>query len=189
MIGRILLLFNKGEIATHHLSNSVVLCAQEEPLPKALEAAKAKPAATYCTCSKPHGGKFMIACDDGKAEGCKEWYHGECVGVKEGEEPNVWNCALCKAAKPAGSHSYYKQINNVKYDRALLDQADAAVAGAGDGRVSEKDAQAIWDDAADGSHYTDCEKRTIAYIKANYKCTDKAIALFDKAEKDWAEKH
>ncbi|KAF8251952.1 hypothetical protein K440DRAFT_463144, partial [Wilcoxina mikolae CBS 423.85] len=32
----------------------------------------------YCICRKPDTGKWMIGCD-----GCEDWYHGECVKVKE----------------------------------------------------------------------------------------------------------
>jgi hypothetical protein len=34
----------------------------------------------YCICRKPDTGKWMIACD-----GCEDWYHGECVNVKEAD--------------------------------------------------------------------------------------------------------
>jgi hypothetical protein len=38
-----------------------------------------EPDKLYCICRKPYvNGVFMIACDS-----CQEWYHGECVGIKE----------------------------------------------------------------------------------------------------------
>ena len=41
------------------------------------------PERLWCICRKPHDNKFMISCD-----GCKEWFHGRCVGVtkKMGKE-------------------------------------------------------------------------------------------------------
>ena len=49
----------------------------------------------YCTCRKPCGGRFMIACD-----ACDEWYHGDCVDVEEGDAWNldVYRCPSCVAA-------------------------------------------------------------------------------------------
>ena len=36
--------------------------------------------------------------------------------------------------------SYYKTIQGIRYDRALLEAADERISGQGDGRISEKDA-------------------------------------------------
>lgn len=48
----------------------------------------------YCDCRQPHGGRFMIGCD-----GCEEWYHGDCVGIREADVPNTpdyrWYCKTC----------------------------------------------------------------------------------------------
>ena len=33
----------------------------------------------WCTC-EPENGCFMICCDV-RGEGCKIWYHGDCVGI------------------------------------------------------------------------------------------------------------
>eukprot|EP00117_Sycon_ciliatum_P040730 scpid73991/ scgid29883/ Death-inducer obliterator 1; Death-associated transcription factor 1 len=55
----------------------------------------------WCICSKPHGNRFMIACDK-----CAEWYHGKCVDVtkargrqieKRGED---WICPVCSGRSP-----------------------------------------------------------------------------------------
>lgn len=67
--------------------------------------------------------------------------------------------------------SYYKILNGVKYDRAILDDADRAVS---DGQVSFKEANYLWNLAADGPGITDTEKVTLTYIVDNYKCTKKA---------------
>lgn len=48
----------------------------------------------YCFCNKPSDGKDMIACD---GEDCKkEWFHFECVGLKEAPKSKKWYCKECK---------------------------------------------------------------------------------------------
>ena len=49
------------------------------------------PERLWCICRKPHGNKFMISCD-----GCKEWFHGRCVGVtkKMGKEMEMGEADL-----------------------------------------------------------------------------------------------
>ncbi|KAJ3271522.1 hypothetical protein HDV01_006573 [Terramyces sp. JEL0728] len=44
----------------------------------------------YCICRQTDDGLFMIQCDD-----CKEWYHGNCVDVKEETAPENYSCTLC----------------------------------------------------------------------------------------------
>jgi len=41
--------------------------------------------------------------------------------------------------------SYYRIINGVSYDRALLESAEALTQGRGDGRISEADAKTLWE--------------------------------------------
>lgn len=67
----------------------------------------------------------------------------------------------------------YKTIDGVKYDKSLLEAAEKAIEGVGDGRVSYDDAKAIWADAMEDGKITKVEVRTIKYILDNYKCTDK----------------
>ena len=43
-----------------------------------------------CICKGNCFGK-MIACEE-----CFEWYHYDCVGIKENEEPDNWICDTCK---------------------------------------------------------------------------------------------
>ncbi len=81
--------------------------------------------------------------------------------------------------------SYYKTINGVKYDRELLDAADEAVAGRGDGRISLGDAKTLLAEVKDGDSYTDCEKVTVKYIRENYKWTDEADTWFRKEINRW----
>ncbi|CDS12631.1 hypothetical protein LRAMOSA04817 [Lichtheimia ramosa] len=45
----------------------------------------------YCICRKGYDGKeFMIACD-----GCQEWFHGRCVGVKPKSVTGKYFCEAC----------------------------------------------------------------------------------------------
>ena len=46
---------------------------------------------------------------------------------------------------------YYTTIDGKKYDGELLEFADAAVAGAGDGRISLKDAEELLGKVKDGN--------------------------------------
>ena len=56
------------------------------------------PEPLYCLCRQPQGGRFMIACD-----GCEQWFHGDCVGVREGPDqldPSfLWFCPPCAARR------------------------------------------------------------------------------------------
>jgi hypothetical protein len=75
--------------------------------------------------------------------------------------------------------SYYRSIDGVKYDSGLLDRAEALTNGRGDGRISEKDAEALLSDAMDGGKITRIERRTLEYILLNYKCTDKGVEFLE----------
>ncbi len=86
----------------------------------------------------------------------------------------------------AAPKSHYKVIEGVRYDRALLEAADEAVAGRGDGRISVADAEKLFDQVADGSQYTETEKTTIRYIRDNYPFTDAADAFLRGAIRSWA---
>jgi hypothetical protein len=82
--------------------------------------------------------------------------------------------------------AYYKTIDGKKYDGELLDFADAAIAGAGDGRISLKDAKEILGKVMDANVYTDIEKDTMAYIRDNYKWTHEADEWFRTEIRKWA---
>ena len=63
------------------------------------------------------------------------------------------------------SDSYYKTIDGKHYDREMLEIADEAVAGVGDGRISVEDAQKLLGAVKDANKYTDIEKATMKYIQ------------------------
>lgn len=74
--------------------------------------------------------------------------------------------------------SYYKQIDGVKYDRELLEQAEAFQK---DGQISHAEAKQLWEDALDGKGVTATEKRTLEYTLKHFKYTDKAADFMNKA--------
>lgn len=83
---------------------------------------------------------------------------------------------------------YYKKIKNQNYDAELLRIADSAVSGRGDGQISVDDAEKILWAVKDAGEYTDIEKKTIHYIRDNYKFTKKADTWFRKEIRSWAAK-
>ena len=76
------------------------------------------------------------------------------------------------------SDTYYKTIDGKDYDREMLEIADEAVAGAGDGRISIENAQKLLGAVKDANKYTDIEKATMKYIRDNYKFTDASDQWF-----------
>ncbi|KAF1832888.1 hypothetical protein BDW02DRAFT_501961 [Decorospora gaudefroyi] len=48
----------------------------------------------YCICKKPDNHKWMIGCDGG----CDDWFHGDCVNMKQADEELVdrFICPLCE---------------------------------------------------------------------------------------------
>lgn len=48
----------------------------------------------YCICRKPDNHKWMIGCDGG----CDDWFHGDCVNMKQADEGLVdkFFCPLCE---------------------------------------------------------------------------------------------
>lgn len=68
--------------------------------------------------------------------------------------------------------SYYKIINGIRYDRSLLELGESLTKGHGDGRISRKDAEQLWQQAQDGKGLTDTEKRTLEYLLEHLKWTE-----------------
>ncbi len=81
---------------------------------------------------------------------------------------------------------YYKQIDGKKYDGTLLEAAEKAVEGRGDGRISKDDAAQLLQLVKDGDAYTDVEKDTVAYIRDKMKWTDEADEWFRTEIRKWA---
>ena len=75
------------------------------------------------------------------------------------------------------TNQYYEIINDVKYDKELLDKARELITGRGDGRISEEDAKVLVEESKDGNKVTEIEKQTLQYIVENFNCTEPAIAI------------
>ena len=84
--------------------------------------------------------------------------------------------------------SYYKTINGKKFDGHLLELAEDAVKGAGDGRISKADAEMMIGAVKDGGIYTEVEKLTMEYIRDNFQWTDGANEWFRSEITQWAAK-
>lgn len=82
--------------------------------------------------------------------------------------------------------AYYREIDGKKYDNGLLELAEKAVAGVGDGRISQKDAEELLAAVKDGDKYTDVEKDTMEYIRKNFKWTEAADEWFRTEIRKWA---
>ena len=82
--------------------------------------------------------------------------------------------------------SFYKQLNNKKYSRRLLNAADKFAEGKGDGRISLEDAKYIFDVLENDGKYTDLEKDTILYIRSNYNFTEAGDAFLRDTIRIWA---
>lgn len=81
--------------------------------------------------------------------------------------------------------SYYKIIEGKKMDGRLIEIAQQATKNVGDGRISLKDAQNIFNAVKDGNVYTDIEKATIAFIRKNFNWTEAADAWFKAEISNW----
>ncbi len=82
--------------------------------------------------------------------------------------------------------TYYRKIKGVKYDRELLEAADKAISGKGDGRISRSDAEKVLKQVKDSGVYSDVEKRTMAYIRDHYQFTEGADTWFRTEVRKWA---
>ena len=81
--------------------------------------------------------------------------------------------------------SYYRQIDGIRYDRALIEAAEEAISGRGDGRISLADAERLLPLVTDGGTFTAAEQLTVAYLQEHFTWTDKADQWFRAALKDW----
>lgn len=70
-------------------------------------------------------------------------------------------------------------------DGRLIEIAQNATSGVGDGRISLKDAENIFATVRDGNIYTDIEKATIAYIRKNFNWTEAADDWFRNQISSW----
>jgi len=80
--------------------------------------------------------------------------------------------------------SYYKTIDGKKMDGKIIDQVSLLVQGAGDGRISVKDAETVLNLVKDGNTIA-VENDTIEYIFRNFRWTSAAEAWFRKELQAW----
>ena len=71
-----------------------------------------------------------------------------------------------------------RQIDSNKLNRRLIEVANAAIAGARDGRISKNDAEVLLALIASNGSYTTVERATVDYIHKNYKWTESAREWF-----------
>lgn len=93
---------------------------------------------------------------------------------------------LANAPRKKRTQRYYRTIGDKKYDDAALRIAEKAVSGAGDGRISKGDVDALFEAIADNNQYTDIEKATVKYIREHFTWTPAADELFRQKIRDWA---
>jgi hypothetical protein len=82
--------------------------------------------------------------------------------------------------------SYYTTIDGKKLDKNLMELAEKAVKGTGDGRISIADAEGLLKAVKDGGIYTDVEKDTMEYIRDNFQWTEGADRWFRTQISSWA---
>lgn len=84
------------------------------------------------------------------------------------------------------SRDYYRIVGGRKYDRKMLEIAEEAVAGQGDGRISLADAEQLLAAVEDANQYTDIEKATMRYIRDHFRFTPAADSWFRTEIRKWA---
>ena len=87
---------------------------------------------------------------------------------------------------------FYTQLGELKIQMIAAASADGqtrartAVEGAGDGRISQADAEKLLAEVKDGNKYTAIEKDTVRYLRDNFAWTDAADEWFRKEVRKWA---
>jgi hypothetical protein len=74
----------------------------------------------------------------------------------------------------------YVYIDGVKYEKTLLELAQAHTQGKGEGKISYEEAQLLVASARDGIAVTPTELATLKYIRQQFPFTDKAAVYFDE---------
>lgn len=86
-----------------------------------------------------------------------------------------------KKARTEDSETYYKVIDGEKYDKKLLEEAEAF---ANDGQISYPEAKKLVESAQDGKGITDVEKATLKYAIEKLQCSAKAKNFLEVTLKD-----
>jgi len=81
---------NRGKSLKHRRTKEDLTCESTNKMPDNTRLD------VYCKCKRESYGK-MIQCDNPE---CGEWFHYECIGIKEGDEPEEWYCSeKCKKSR------------------------------------------------------------------------------------------
>ncbi|CAJ1352672.1 unnamed protein product [Effrenium voratum] len=72
------------------------------------------------------------------------------------------------------ARSYYRTINGVKYDRALLDRAESYPEA-----VTQQQAMELWHHAIDAERLSECGQRSLRYVLRHVKVTGGAKKLLE----------
>jgi len=83
---------------------------------------------------------------------------------------------------------YLISPSGVKYDRELLQKAQSLVDSRSTKQITVDDCEELYEKVADASKYTDCEKRTMKYIRDNCKFTPAGDKKFRHMIASWAAK-
>jgi len=108
---------------------------------------------------------------DGAKEDVKDFEEGALQSFAELKDLKE-DSDIFKEQTPSGS--YYETFDGMKLDRGIIDACRTAVMGRGDGRVSADDAKKVFEEAADGSRVTSCERWTLRYCLQEFKWTEDA---------------
>eukprot|EP01080_Neovahlkampfia_damariscottae_P011505 gene11505-4669_t len=92
-----------------HLNDKVMIC--DSCYPKALNNEQTD---KYCYCGKSGEDVFMLHCDH-----CENWFHGDCVGIKETETSKIdqFICQRCQEIE------FSKQIECTKCHKPFIDES------------------------------------------------------------------
>lgn len=76
-----------------------------------------------------------------------------------------------------GHESYYRHVDGVKCDRALLEAAERV---ASNGPIGLVDAMDLWDKAKDGNRITEVERHTLGWVVEHLEFTEKGRAFMEQ---------
>ena len=77
--------------------------------------ANSTPNKLWCSCQQPENNRFVIYCDV-HGEGCKIWYHGDCVGITKAQGRHLeqtgeqYVCPICLSATATSSSDQIESV-------------------------------------------------------------------------------